>query len=96
MIAYDIILKPLVSEKSVGGIKGKKYAFRVAAGAAKPEIKTAVEEAFGVKVEKVTVINYDGKMKRQGKHEGRQSKWKKAYVRLTKDSKAIEFFESLQ
>ena len=95
-ISYDIILRPLVSEKSVSTIKSKKYAFEVAVGATKPEIRDAVEHAFGVKVEKVTTINYKGKMKRQGRHEGRQSAWKKAYVQLTKESKAIEFFESLQ
>ena len=95
-IAYDIIIRPLVSEKSVDTIKSKKYAFEVAVDATKPEIKKAVEEAFGVKVERVNTINYKGKVKRQGRHEGRQSAWKKAYVQLTKDSKAIEFFESLQ
>jgi large subunit ribosomal protein L23 len=94
--AYDIILKPLVSEKSVASIKSKKYAFRVATDATKPEIKWAVEQAFGVKVKSVNTINYDGKIKRQGKYEGRASAWKKAYVQLSKDSKAIEFFESLQ
>ena len=62
----------------------------------KTQIKNAVEEIFGVKVEKVTTINYQGKVKRQGKHEGRQSAWKKAYIQLTKESKPIEFFESLQ
>jgi large subunit ribosomal protein L23 len=95
-IGYDIILKPLVSEKSVATIKSKKYAFKVAPEATKTDIKNAVEEIFGVKVESVNTVNYDGKVKRQGKHEGRQSAWKKAYVQLTKDSKAIEFFESLQ
>jgi len=62
----------------------------------KMQIKNAVEEIFGVKVEKVSTINYQGKVKRQGKHEGRQSAWKKAYIQLTKESKPIEFFESLQ
>ena len=95
-ISYDIIRRPLVSEKSVETIKSKKYAFEVAVDATKTEIKLAVEEAFGVKVKKVTTINYQGKIKRQGRHEGRTSSWKKAYVQLTKDSKAIEFFESLQ
>ena len=96
MRAHDIILKPLVSEKSVSTIKSKKYAFRVHPDATKIEIKNAIEEIFGVKVESVNTLNYQGKMKRQGKHEGRQSSWKKAYVQLTKESKAIEFFESLQ
>ena len=96
MNTYDIIIRPLVSEKSVSTIKSKKYAFEVAPEANKAEIKAAVEAIFGVKVEKVTTVNYRGKMKRQGRHEGRRSSWKKAYVQLTQDSKAIEFFESLQ
>lgn len=96
MTAHDIILKPLVSEKSVATIKSKKYAFRVHPDANKIDIKNAIEEIFGVKVESVNTVNYMGKMKRQGRHEGRESAWKKAYVQLTKESKAIEFFESLQ
>jgi large subunit ribosomal protein L23 len=94
--SYDIIRRPLVSEKSVEGIKNKKYVFEVALEATKPQIKKAVEEIFGVKVEKVTTINYDGKVKRQGRHEGRTAAWKKAYVQLAKDSKGIEFFDSMQ
>ena len=74
----------------------RKYTFKVATDANKAEIRKAVEEIFGVKVEKVSTINYQGKIKRQGKHEGRQSAWKKAYIQLTKESKPIEFFESLQ
>ena len=96
MIAHDIIIRPLVSEKSVSSIKSKKYGFVVHPDADKTQIKNAVEEIFGVKVEKVATINYQGKVKRQGKHEGRQSAWKKAYIQLTKESKPIEFFESLQ
>ena len=96
MIAHDVIIRPLVSEISVASIKAKKYGFVVHPDADKTQIKNAVEEIFGVKVEKVTTINYQGKIKRQGKHEGRQSAWKKAYIQLTKESKPIEFFESLQ
>ncbi|MBO5229200.1 MAG: 50S ribosomal protein L23 [Clostridia bacterium] len=96
MIAHDVIIRPLVSEKSVASIKAKKYGFVVHPDADKLQIKNAVEEIFGVKVEKVSTINYQGKIKRQGKHEGRQSAWKKAYIQLTKESKPIEFFESLQ
>lgn len=96
MIAHDVIIRPLVSEKSVASIKAKKYGFVVHPDADKTQIKNAVEEIFGVKVEKITTINYQGKIKRQGKHEGRQSAWKKAYIQLTKESKPIEFFESLQ
>ena len=96
MIAHDVIIRPLVSEKSVASIKDKKYSFVVHPDADKTQIKNAVEEVFGVKVEIVTTINYQGKVKRQGKYEGRQSAWKKAYIQLTKESKPIEFFESLQ
>lgn len=95
MNAYDIIKKPILSEKSYKGIPLKKYSFVVDTRATKPQIKAAVEEIFKVKVDKVTTINVRGKYKRQGKTEGYTSKFKKAYVKLTADSKAIEFFESL-
>ncbi|MCL2621569.1 MAG: 50S ribosomal protein L23 [Firmicutes bacterium] len=97
MSGFDIILKPVLSEKTYALIGNKRYAFKVALNATKPQIKKAVEEVFkGVRVEKVNTVKYDGKYKRQGKHEGYTPKYKKAYVQLTKDSKAIEFFESLQ
>ena len=95
MNAYDIIKKPLLSEKSYSGISEKRYAFIVDKNATKYEIKAAVEQAFGVKVAKVNTVNYDGKLKRMGRNEGRRPAYKKAYVKLTEDSKAIEFFESL-
>ncbi len=95
MTAYDIIKKPLLSEKSYSGIPDKKYAFIVDKKATKFEIKAAVEQAFGVSVAKVNVANYDGKIKRMGRNEGRRASYKKAYVKLTADSKPIEFFESL-
>lgn len=95
MNAYDIIKKPLLSEKSYSGISEKKYAFIVDKNATKYEIKAAVEQAFGVKVAKVNTVNYDGKVKRMGRNEGRRPSYKKAYVKLTEDSKSIEFFESL-
>ena len=95
MNSYDVIQKPILTEKSYAGISSKIYTFKVAKSANKVEIKNAVEEIFGVKVEKVTTSNYDGKIKRQGRFEGAQPSWKKATVTLTKDSKAIEFFESL-
>ena len=95
MAAHDIIIKPLLSEKSYAGIKDKKYSFIVAKSANKTQIKLAVEEIFGVKVEKVNTINVRGKLKRQGRTQGYTSKRKKAIVQLTKDSKAIEFFENL-
>lgn len=95
MTAYDIIIKPVLSEKSYSGISEKDYTFVVDKRANKTEIKAAVEQAFGVKVARVNVVNYDGKMKRMGRNEGRQSSYKKAYVKLTEASKPIEFFESL-
>jgi large subunit ribosomal protein L23 len=96
MNAYDIIKKPLISEKSYAGIADKKYVFIVDVNADKKQVKAAVEKAFdGVKVEKVNVVNVDGKYKRQGRTEGFTAKYKKAYAKLTVDSKPIAFFESL-
>ena len=95
MTAYDIIIVPILSEKSYDGIPAKKYTFKVVGSATKTQVKAAVEKIFGVKVAKVNTANYDGKIKRMGRNEGRRSSFKKAYVTLTEDSKAIEFFESL-
>jgi large subunit ribosomal protein L23 len=92
---YDIIRRPVLSEKSYSEIANKKYVFEVAVDANKIEIKEAVEKAFGVKVEKVNTVNVRGKLKRQGRTQGYTSKRKKAIVQLTKDSKAIEIFENL-
>ncbi|MDR0855302.1 MAG: 50S ribosomal protein L23 [Christensenellaceae bacterium] len=96
MSLYDIIIKPILSEKSYAGIEGKKYAFKVLPSANKLQIKAAVETAFGVKVAKVNTVSVKGKRKRQGKTQGYTSDWKKAYVQLTADSKSIEFFDSLK
>ena len=95
MKQYDIIKRPVLSEKSYSEIANKKYDFEVAGDANKIEIKEAVEKIFGVKDEKVNTINDRGKLKRQGRTQGYTSKRKKAIVQLTKDSKAIEFFENL-
>ncbi len=95
MTVYDIIIEPILSEKSYDGISMKKYTFKVAKNATKTQIKAAVEQIFDVKVAKVNTSNYDGKIKRMGRHEGRRPAFKKAIVILTADSKAIEFFESL-
>jgi large subunit ribosomal protein L23 len=92
---YDIIIKPVLSEKSYDGIPNKRYVFNVQKTATKPQIKMAIESIFGVKVDKVNTVRVQGKIKRMGKTEGRRPDVKKAYVTLTKDSKAIEFFESL-
>jgi large subunit ribosomal protein L23 len=95
MDGYDIILKPLLTEKSHEGIANKIYTFVVDTRANKTQIKRAVEEIFKVKVEKINTLNVRGKLKKQGKTQGYTPKSKKAIVRLTEDSKAIEFFESL-
>ena len=95
MNAHDIIIKPLLTEKSYAGIKDKKYYFVVAKDANKTQIRIAVEEIFGVKVDKVNTAIVRGKLKRQGKYEGYTPDFKKAAVTLKKDSKSIEFFDSL-
>lgn len=95
MNSYDIIRRPILTEKSYDGIPSKTYTFEVAKNANKVEIKKAVEEIFGVKVDKVATAIVKGKLKRQGRTQGYTSEWKKATVTLKKDSKAIEFFESL-
>ena len=95
MAAHDIIIRPLLSEKSYAGIKDKKYSFVVAKNANKTQIKLAVEELFGVQVESVNTVNVRGKMKRMGANQGLTSAYKKAVVQLKKDSKTIEFFDSL-
>ena len=92
---YDIILRPVLTEKSYDGMNEKKYAFEVAVDAGKTEIKMAVETIFGVKVEKVNTLRTLGKIKRQGKFSGRTPEIKKAYVTLKKNSKEIEFFEGM-
>lgn len=91
----DIIIKPVLTEKSYASMSDKKYVFEVASCATKTQIKTAVEEIFGVKVEKVNTVTTQGKLKRMGKYVGRTKEIKKAYVTLKKDSKAIEFFENM-
>ena len=95
MEARDIIIRPVLTEKSYDGIENKKYVFVVAKSATKTAVRMAVEELFGVKVEKVNTVNCHGKFKRMGRNEGYTSDYKKAIVQLTKDSKDIEFFKSL-
>ena len=93
---YDVVIRPIITEQSMEQGEIKKYAFEVARDANKIEVKKAVEGIFGVKVEKVTTINMQGKAKRLGASPmGRRSAWKKAVVRLTEDSKPIEFFEGM-
>lgn len=93
--AYDIIQKPIITEKSMMMQDERKYAFKVLKSANKSEIKKAVETVFGVKVKSVNTMNMNGKIKRQGLKSGKRPDWKKAIVTLTEDSKAIEFFENL-
>jgi len=92
---YDVIIRPVLTEKSYDQIADKKYTFIVDIRANKTEIKKAIEEIFGVKVEKITTMRKQGKMKRMGVHIGRRPATKKAVVRLTPDSKNIEFFEGM-
>ena len=93
--AYDIILTPVISEHSMDVAADKKYTFKVATDANKTQVKLAVEEIFGVEVEKVNIMNYDGKVKRMGRNVGRTAAYKKAVVTLTNGSKEIEFFQGL-
>lgn len=95
MAAQDIIIRPVITEKSMAGAAIKKYTFRVAKTANKIEIAKAVEELFGVKVQSVNTMNVRGRLRRQGRNEGFTPSWKKAIVRLTADSKNIEFFEGM-
>ena len=95
MAAQDIIIRPVITEKSMAGIAEKKYTFEVAKSAGKIEIAKAVEELFKVKVKKVNTVNVRGHLRRQGRNEGYTPSWKKAYVTLTQDSKTIEFFEGM-
>ncbi len=92
---YDVILKPVITERSMDDAQRRKYTFKVATNANKTEVKHALEEIFGVEVEKVNVMNYNGKIKRMGRNEGRTASSKKAIVTLTEKSKQIEFFEGL-
>ena len=93
--AYDIILTPVISEQSMDVAADKKYTFKVATDANKTQVKLAIEEIFGVEVAKVNIMNYDGKVKRMGRYEGRRAAYKKAIITLTEKSKEIEFFQGL-
>ena len=97
MMSYEIIKRPIITENSMDQMADKKYTFEVAKDANKIEIKKAVEEIFGPKVyvEKVTTMRVLGKVKRMGANSGKRPDWKKAIVKLTADSKTIEFFDGL-
>ena len=93
---YDVILKPVITEKSMAGMGDKKYTFLVHPQATKTQIKEAVQKMFdGVKVASVNTMNMDGKTKRRGMTFGKTAKTKKAIVKLTADSKDIEIFAGL-
>ena len=91
----DIIIAPVITEKSMSGIAGKKYTFKVAKDANKLEIADAVEKLFKVTVAKVNTVSVRGKNRRMGRYEGTTPSWKKAIVTLKADSKTIEFFDGL-
>lgn len=93
---YDVILAPIITEKSMAAMDQKKYTFSVHTEATKTQIKEAVEKMFtGTKVEKVNTMNLDGKTRRRGNTVGKTAKSKKAIVTLTADSADIEIFEGL-
>ena len=92
---YEVILEPVITEKSMDDAQLRKYTFRVAKTANKTEIKQALEEIFGIEVAKVNVMNCKGKVKRMGRNVGRRPDTKKAIVTLTESSKEIEFFQGL-
>lgn len=83
--AHDIIIRPIITERSTTLLADGRYTFEVAKDATKPEIRRAVEELFGVKVLKVNTSRVDGKMKRMGVHSGRTASWKKAVVQIDMD-----------
>ena len=96
MNVYDIIIRPIITERSMAATAEKKYVFEVAPNAGKVEIKNAVETIFGVKVAKVNTIRMQGKVKRTGAYPaGKRADYKKAVITLTADSKTIEFFEGM-
>ncbi|MDR0395869.1 MAG: 50S ribosomal protein L23 [Oscillospiraceae bacterium] len=92
---HDVIFRPVLTEKAYDGFEDKKYVFEVDPRANKIEIRQAVESVFGVKVQSVNTLRTLGKMKRQGRTQGRTPEIKKAYVTLKKDSKSIEFFDGM-
>ena len=94
-LAHEIILKPIITEKSMAGAEAKKYTFKVAKDATKIDIARAIEEIYGVEVKKVNTINVRGKLRRYGRFEGKTPSWKKATITLTEKSKTIEFFEGM-
>ncbi|MDE7295471.1 MAG: 50S ribosomal protein L23 [Oscillospiraceae bacterium] len=95
MVAQDIVIKPIITEKSMGALAENKYTFKVAKNANKIEIAKAVEELFGVQVASVNTMNCKGRSKRVGMNRGTTPDWKKAIVTLKEGSKTIEFFDGM-
>lgn len=96
LCSHDIIRKPVITEKTMAAMAENKYTFIVHISSNKSQIKRAVEEVFGVKVQNVQTLRTMGKTKRMGVHIGKRADYKKAIITLTEDSKGIEFFEGLQ
>ncbi|MEG1257369.1 50S ribosomal protein L23 [Clostridium sp.] len=96
MTSYDIIRKPVITEKSMAAMAEKKYTFIVDIHANKVQIRKAIEEVFGVTVADVKTLRNLGKTKRVGVHIGKRADFKKAIIQLTADSKTIEFFDGMQ
>lgn len=95
-LAQDIVIKPIITERSMSGIAQNKYTFEVHKDANKIEIANAIETLFpGTKVAAVNTMNVSGKQKRMGRNVGTTRSWKKAVVTIKADSKKIEFFESM-
>ena len=91
MVAEDIIIKPIVTEKSSAAVEEGKYTFKVAKNATKTDIKMAVEKLFNVKVLKVNTLRYDGKAKRMGVHQGTTKAWKKAIVAIDTNPAEVKY-----
>ncbi|WP_270167917.1 50S ribosomal protein L23 [Paenibacillus sp. SYP-B4298] len=91
----DIIKRPVITERTTEMMASKRYVFEVDIRANKTSIKQAIEEIFKVKVVNVNTLRVPGKPKRQGRHAGYTSEWKKAFVQLSEDSKELEFFETV-
>ena len=95
MNPHDILIKPIITERSMEHAQSKRYTVQVYKTANKYQIKDAVESIFGVKVVRVSTMNMRGKMKKQGKTQGRRPDWKKAIIVLSADSKEIKYFEGM-
>ena len=94
-LSQDIIIKPIITERSMDMLADKRYVFQVQPDATKPEIAAAIEEMFGVEVASVNTISMKKKPKRLGVHAGYSGEWKKAIVSLKPSSKTIAFFDSM-